>query len=501
MNANRPDIFSRSYTMPSASSTPTDDLIVRLARYAHAPPAPSTATMRTAALCLADAIGCALAALDEPACVRRLGPWVPGTVVQDGVPVWGTPHRLDPVKAASDISAMIRWLDFSDTTFTGGHPSDSIGALLAAADYASRQRRRRGDPMLTMGDVLCAMTAAYEIQGLLAAENRFDHPSVGLDHVIGVKLASTAMATALLGGSEDQIAAALSNAVLDGHPLNAYRHVPNAGDRKGWAGGDAAGRGVWMALGAMRGEMGYPTPLSAPTWGFEAVYLGGRPLQLSRPLGSFVLDNVIFKLYPCQRNTTTAVESALRLHHWLGGRCEQVRRIVIHSHDEAIRRTDKTGELPNRAARDHCMQYVVAVALVHGRLAPGDYEDDIAGDPRIDGLRSRTCIVENAGYTRDHHDLAIRSCANAVQIELKDGSLSPLEESVFPTGDPSMRNTALPALLSKFELLTHGRRPADQGRSLFDRLRDVNTLPPVPEFMDWVTHWSGGAVQSQETTV
>lgn len=488
--------------MPSLSPTPLDDLIVRLARYAHARPSPADTTLRTAALCVADAIACALAALDEPACVRRLGSWVPGTTVQDGVPVWGTPHRLDPVKAACDISTMIRWLDFSDTTFTGGHPSDSIGALLAAADHASRQRRRRGEPMLTMRDVLGAMVGAYEIQGLLASENRFDHPSVGLDHVIGVKLASTAMATALLGGSEGQIAAALSNAVLDGHPLNAYRHVPNAGDRKSWAGGDAAGRGVWLALSAMRGEMGYPTPLSAPTWGFEAVYLGGRPLQLSRPLGSFVLDNVIFKLYPCQRNTTTAVESALRLHRWLAGRCEQVHRIVIHSHDEAIRRTDKTGELPNRAARDHCMQYVVAVALLHGRLVPGDYEDGIARDPRIDALRARTRMVENPAYTRDHHDLAVRSCANAVQIELEDGSLSPLEETLFPAGDPSVRDTAMPALLSKFEALTQGHRPADQGRSLFERLCDINTLPPVPEFMDWIAQWSGGGTaQDQETTV
>lgn len=250
----------------------------------------------------------------------------------------------------------------------------------------------------------------------------------------------------------------------------------------------------------MRGEMGYPTPLSASPWGFEAVYMDGRPLQLSRPLGSFVMDNVIFKLHPCQRNTTTAVESALRLHRWLGDRCAQVRRIVIHSHDEAIRRTDKTGELPNRAARDHCIQYVVAVALLHGRLTPGDYEDVVAQDPRIDGLRARTHVLENLAYTRGHHDLAVRSCANAVQIELDDGSLSPLEETIFPAGDPSMRDAAIPALLTKFELLTRGRRPDDQGQSLFERLCDANALPLVPRFMDWVAQWSGGgSAQVQET--
>lgn len=483
-------------------TTQADDLIERLAHYAWAMPEFAGATLRTAALCLADAVACALAALDEPDCLRRLGPWVPGTTVLEGVPVWGTSYVLDPVKAACDLSTMIRWLDFSDTTFTGGHPSDCIGALLSTADHASRQRKRRGAPPLTMGDVLRAMVGAYEIQGLLASENRFDHPSVGLDHVIGVKLASTTMATALLGGTEAQIEAALSNAVLDGHPLNAYRHVPNAGDRKSWAGGDAAGRGVWLALNAMRGEMGYPTPLSAPTWGFEAVYLGGKPVRLSRQLGSFVLDNVILKLHPCQRNTTTAVESALRLHHWLEGRWHQVRRIVIYSHDEALRRADKTGPLRNRAARDHCIQYVVAVALIHGRLDPDDYADGIASDPRIDALRERMTVLEKADYTRDHHDLAVRSCANAVQVELEDGSLSPLEETRFPSGDPSVREASLPALLKKFDLLTRRRRPSDQGRALFERICDLGNMRqmPVPDFMDWVTQWSNTGASTPGAT-
>lgn len=487
--------------MRTSVSSNVDDVIARLAQYAHALPPLTDTTLRTAALCLADALACALAALGEPACTRRLGPWVPGTTVQDGVPVWGTPHRLDPVKAACDISSMIRWLDFSDTTFAGGHPSDCIGALLAAADHHSRLRRREGLPMRTMRDVLGAMVAAYEIQGLLASENRFDHPSVGLDHVVGVKLASTAMSTALLGGNQGQIAAALSNAVLDGHPLNAYRHLPNAGDRKSWAGGDAASRGVWLALCAMRGEMGYPTPLSTPSWGFETVYLDGRRLQLPRSLGSFVLDHIIFKLHPCQRNTTTAVESALRLHRWLDGRYEQVRRIVIYSHDEAMRRADKTGELPNRAARDHCLQYVVAVALVHGRLTHRDYDDDIACDPRIDGLRARTHVIENTAYTRNHHDMAVLSCANAVQIELENGSLSPLEETLFPAGDPSMRSTAMPALMSKFTALTQECRLANSGRQIFDRLLDIDWLAetPVPDFMDWVVQWSGRISRNEAT--
>lgn len=463
-----------------------DEILVRLARYAASVTQPTGATLRTAALCLTDAIGCAIAALQDPECARRLGAWVPGTTAIDGVPVWGTDHVVDPIKAAHDIGVMIRWLDFSDTTFVGGHPSDNLGAILAASDHVSRQRQRRGAAPLLLADVYAAMVGAYEIQGLLAADNRFDDPSIGLDHVIGVKIASTAMATRLLGGGGDTIVAALSNAFLDGHALNAYRHTPNAGPRKGWAGGDAAGRGVWLALNAMRGEVGHPTALSAPTWGFEAVCLNGAALTISRPLASFVLDNVIFKLHPVQRNASTAVESALRLHHWLDGRVSSIKQITIYTQSEAMRRINKTGLLMNHAARDHSIQYAVAVALLRGRLTSDDYSDESAGDSRIDWLRERTTVLEDAKYTRDHHDLAIRSCANAIQIELQDGSVSPLEETAFPIGDPSRRDDALPMLTDKFHALTRHHWPEPFRSELLARLLDADTMQqlPVPEFMN-----------------
>ncbi|WP_169457919.1 2-methylcitrate dehydratase [Ottowia thiooxydans] len=481
-----------------------DPLLLKLAEYASSVAAPTGATLHTAGLCLADSVGCAIASLRDPECTQRLGPWVPGSAVADGVPVWATGHVLDPVKAAHDLSVMIRWLDFSDTTFVGGHPSDNLGALLAAGDYLSRWRVRSGGPALIMADIYAAMIGAYEIQGLLAADNRFDHPSIGLDHVIGVKLASTAMAARLLGADANTIAAALSSAFLDGHSLNACRHTPNAGSRKGWAGADAASRGVWLALSAVRGEMGYPKALSAPTWGFEAVYLEGKRVELTRPLGSLILDNVIFKLHPCQRNTTTAVESALRLHEWLSGRLSNIKRVTIHTHDEAMRRANKTGPLPNRAARDHSIQYVVAVALLHGRLMPDDYSDTVANDDRIDWLRERTVVIENQGYTRDHHDMAVKSCANAVQIELEDGTISVLEETLFPAGDPSRRDVAVPALKAKFHTLTSYFWQEPHRSQLLARLLDVSTMAkmPVPTFMDMlrldVTHQHQTQVEGHE---
>ena len=462
-----------------------DEVLIRLSRYAASVPRPQQATLRTAALCLTDAVGCAIAALDDSECARRLGPWMPGAHVADGVPVWGTEHVVDPIKAAHDLSVMIRWLDFSDTTFAGGHPSDNLGAILAVSDHVSRQRLRSGLAPLLMADVYAAMVGAYEIQGQLAADNRFDQPSIGLDHVIGVKVASAAMAARLLGGDAGTIAAALSHAFLDGHSLNAYRHTPNAGPRKGWAGGDAASRGVWLALQAMLGERGCPTALSARTWGFEAVYLNGACVTLTRALDSFVLDNTIFKLHPCQRNASTAVESALRLHHWLDGRVSSIKCVSIFTQDEAVRRIDKPGLLPNRAARDHSIQYVVAVALLRGRLTADDYTDASAGDPRIDWLRERTTVTENARYTNGHHDLAVRSCANAVQIELQDGSLSPLEETLFPAGDPSRRADAIPLLKDKFHALTQHRWPEAFRDNLLARLLDADAMQhmPVPDFM------------------
>lgn len=441
-------------------------------------------TLRTAALCLADAVGCALAALDDPDCARLIGPLFAGSPPGDvGVP--GTGQWLDPVKAAFDIGTLVRWLDFSDTTFVGGHPSDNLGAILAAAAHAAARQRAAGLPAPALGDVFDAMVKAYEIQGRLAQANRFDHPSTGLDHVIGVKIAATAVATLLLGGDRDAIRRALSNAWLDGQALNAYRHTPNAGSRKGWAGGDACARALWLAGLALRGDMGYPQPLSAPTWGFEAVHLRGRPVRLALGLGSFVLDHVIFKLHPCQRNATTAVESAITLHAWLDGRQDRIARIDVRTQDEAMRRIDKAGALPNRAARDHSMQYVVAMALLNGRLGHDDYGDAVAADPRIDRLRALTHVAEDPDYSRGHHDPAVRSCANAVRVTLDDGTASPWIETRFPAGDPSRRDEALPLLAGKFHTLAARRWPPGRRRELWARLGDTAGAAnwPVDEFL------------------
>jgi 2-methylcitrate dehydratase len=470
------------------NDTTTDQILEQIADYASSRPDWSDATLNTAGLCLTDALGCAIASLDDPQCARLLGPWFPEYRFECGVPVPGTDFLLDPVKAAFDIGTTVRWLDFSDTTYVGGHASDNIGAILAAATHASALRERAGRPPLTMRDVFDAMIKAYEIQGRLSAANRFDMPAVGLDHVIYVKVASTAVAAHLLGADRATMLRALSNAWLDGQALNAYRHTPNAGTRKGWAGGDASSRGLWLAQLALRGDMGYPQPLSADTWGFEAVHLGGKPVKLDAELGSFVMDNVIFKLYPCQRNTTTAVESAARLRPWLDGRIYDISKITLYTQDEAMRRVNKTGPLPNRAARDHSLQYVVAIALLRGALNPDDYSDEQAADPRIDWLRERMVVIENPAYTRDHHDMAIRSCANAVQIELANGEVSPLMETSYPVGDPSRRAEATPMLTEKFHTLTRRRWSSGRRTDLLGRLLDNARLArtPVREFMSWV---------------
>lgn len=463
-----------------------DEVLDKIASFTNSRQSWSSHTLRTAGLCLADSLACALASLDDHECARLLGPLFPDVDPSSGIPVPGTSWRLGPVKAAFDISATVRWLDFSDTTFVGGHPSDNIGAILAAAVYASKQRRAENEQDLTLYDVFDAMIKAYEIQGQLAAENRFDHPRTGLDHVIGVKIASTAVAAMLLGADQKTIRSALSNAWLDGQALNAYRHTPNSGTRKGWAGADASSRGLWLAQMSLLGETGSPTPLSAPIWGFEAVYMDGRPVQLDRKLDSFVMDHVIFKLYPCQRNATTAVESASKLHSWLDGRLDAISKITIYTQDEAIRRIDKTGTLSNRAARDHCLQYVTAIALLKGGLSSEDYSDASAIDPRIDTLRQRMTVVEDADYTRDHHDPKVLSCANAIEIELNTGEKSPRLETLFPIGDPSRRPEGEPLLLEKFHNLTSSRWSAEHRAFILDALLKIDNIKQlsIREFME-----------------
>jgi 2-methylcitrate dehydratase len=469
---------------PAGIAADTDLLNAITAYVVRNEPLDAAAT-RTAALTLMDALACLAGSLAEPP--PLLGPWFVGPR-GEGARVPGTTLEADPAKAAFDISLLIRWLDFSDTSILGGHPSDNIGAILATAEYRSRQEMRAGRAPLVMDDVFRAMRTAYEIQGCLAS-NRLDSRDVGLDHVIYVKLASAAVAALLMGGGARQVRSALSNAVLDGHSLNAYRHAPNIGARKGWAGADASSRGVILAAMAMKGEAGYPDPLGADSWGFEAVHLGGRKLRLGRPLQGFFLDRVIFKLAPCQRNGSTAVEAAIRLHDWFRGHDFAARSIEIVTQDEAMRRIVTTGPLRNSAARDHCLQYMVAVALLNGKLAASAYSDAAADDPRIDVLRACTEVTESPAYSRAHHDPAIGSCANAVRITAMDGAVSDLVEVAYPIGDPLRRGEAVPLLNAKFRDLAASVWDAGRQDEILALFADPERLAAmtVPDFMDRVT--------------
>jgi 2-methylcitrate dehydratase len=458
-----------------------EDVIEAIADYVSDPPPVPSETLRTAALALADAVGCAIGALGDAECGRLLGPIVPGTIVPNGARVPGRPEPLDPVKAAFDTTALIRWLDFNDTTPVGGHPSDNLGGILAVADHLSQL-----DSPLYMADVLRAMVLAYEIQGCLAEANRFDRNGIGLDQTIYVRIASTASAARLWGANRQQIRNAVSNAWLDGPSPTAYRHPPNAGTRKGWASADAASRGVFLAWLAMRGEMGYPQPLSAPGRGFSDVYLRGEPVRLDRSFGHFFMDRVIFKLFPCQRNGSTGVECALRLHEWLRSQAAPIVVVEIQTHDEAINRICHEGRLPNAAARDHCLQYMVAVALLKGSLTSEDYSDTVAADPAIDRLRDMILVAENPEYSAAHHDLTRGSCASGIRITLADGQVSPFEVIYYPAGDPVRRGEALPHLMDKFHDLARAVWPEPRRTAILQRIVDAEALS-VMRVNDFIT--------------
>jgi 2-methylcitrate dehydratase len=432
-----------------------------------------------------DSLACAFLALRYSACTRLLGPVVPGAGMNGGARVPGTAFELDPVQAAFCIGAMIRWLDFNDTWLAAewGHPSDNLGSILALADYQAR----RGDGphgALRVRDVLTAMIKAHEIQGVLALENGFNR--VGLDHVLLVRVASAAVATALLGGSTAQVVNALSNAWLDGGALRAYRHAPNTGARKSWAAGDATSRAVRHALMSLGGEMGYPSALSARTWGFCDVLYGGRPILLPRPLGSYVMENVLFKIaYPAEFHAQTAVEAATRLHPLVRGRIGQIERIELETQEPALRIIDKTGPLANPADRDHCLQYMVAVALLTGTLRAEDYEDAVAADPRIDALRARTQVRENPAFTLDYYAPDKRYIGNAVQVRFNDGTSTPRVRVDVPLGHRERRVEGLPLLRAKFERAVDGHFPAAQApsvRALFEDPQRLDAMP-VGEFM------------------
>ena len=428
-----------------------DELIIQIADYVMDYEIQSDEAYQTAKSCLIDTLGCGLLALSFPACTKLLGPIVEGTEVPYGVRVPGTANLLDPVKGAFDIGCIIRWLDFNDTWLAAewGHPSDNLGAILACADYVSQKNIEAGKEPLKVLDILEMMIKAHEIQGILALENSFNR--VGLDHVVLVKVASTAVATKILGGNKDDVINALTHAWLDGQSLRTYRHAPNAGSRKSWAAGDATSRAVRLAMITLSGEMGYPSVLTAKTWGFEDVLFKGESLRIPQSFGSYVMENVLFKIsFPAEFHAQTAVEAAVRIHPEIIDRLDKIDKIEITTHESAIRIISKVGELNNPADRDHCLQYMVAIGLLKGDLVAEDYEDDVAQDPRIDELRSKMVVTENKKYSEDYLDPEKRSIANKLKVLFNDGSSTEEIEVEYPIGHRRRRNEGIPVLENKF---------------------------------------------------
>ena len=476
-----------SAAAPSAARPAPDQVLVDIADYVADFTIESDEAYRTAHYDLLDTLGCGFEALSYPACMKLLGPIVPGTVVPHGARVPGTPYQLDPVQAAFNLGAMIRWLDFNDTWLAAewGHPSDNLGGILMTADWLSRNALAQGRAPLCVRDVLTAMIKAHEIQGVLALENSFNR--VGLDHVVLVKVAMTAVVARMLGLSRDEIVAALSLAFVDGQSLRTYRHAPNTGSRKSWAAGDATSRGVRLALIAKTGEMGYPSVLTAKTWGFYDVLFKGRPFRFQRPYGSYVMENVLFKIsFPAEFHAQTAVEAAMQLHPLVRDRLFQIRRITLRTHESAIRIIDKTGPLANPADRDHCIQYMVAVPLIFGHLTAADYEDNVAADPRIDALREKMACVEDPQFTRDYLDPDKRSIANAVTVEFDDGTRTPEVVVEYPIGHRRRREEGIPLLVEKFRINLARRFAAKQQQAILDVALDPARLAAmaVHEFVD-----------------
>jgi 2-methylcitrate dehydratase len=458
-----------------------DTELTAIAEFACGAAEPSDLAWETARYCLLDSLGCALLALEYPACRRVLGPIVPGTVVPHGARVPGTAFELDPVQAAFSIGATVRWLDYNDTWLAAewGHPSDNLGAILAVADHVSRRRRARGKDPLLMRDVLRAMIQAHEIQGVLALENSFNR--VGLDHVLLVKIASTAVAAVLWGARHDQVVNALSHAWVDGQALRTYRHAPNTGPRKSWAAGDATSRAVRLAKLVLDGEPGIPSALSAPRWGFSEVLFHGRPLRRERPYGCYVMENILFKIsFPAEFHAQTAAEAGVALHPQVRDRLDQIERIVLTTQESAVRIISKTGPLHNEADRDHCLQYIAAVALIHGALTAEHYEDHAAADPRIDLLRERMAVVEEPRYSRDYLDPELRSIANAIQVFFRDGSATENVAVEFPIGHRRRRSEGLPLLVEKARQNLRTRFDETNTTRLVELCRSSDALDPMP---------------------
>tara|TARA_B100001989_G_scaffold115201_1_gene80941 strand:+ start:864 stop:2312 length:1449 start_codon:yes stop_codon:yes gene_type:complete len=464
-----------------------DDVLVKIADYVLDKNIDSSEAYNTARNCLMDTLGCGLLALTFPDCKNLLGPYVEGTSVPGGVRVPGTSFVLDPVKGAWDIGAIIRWLDFNDTWLAAewGHPSDNLGGILAAADYLSQKNISKGKDSLTMKDVLTGMIKAHEVQGILALENSFNR--VGLDHVVLVKVASTAVISSMFGLSKDQTIDALSQAWVDGQSLRTYRHAPNAGPRKSWAAGDATSRALQLVLITQKGQIGYPSVLSAPTWGFYDVQFKGNPFSLPREFDSYVMENVLFKIsFPAEFHAQTAVEAAVILHDEIKDRLDEIEKILISTHESAIRIISKEGKLNNPADRDHCLQYMTAIGLLKGNLVAEDYEDDVASDPRVDQLREKMVIEEDERYSREYLEADKRSIANAIQIIFKDGSSTKKVEVEYPIGHRRRREQGIPLLIEKFERNLATQFSSSRSEEILAICSDQATLEstPVTKFME-----------------
>ena len=473
-------------TLSTNARPQPDALLTEIADYVCDYKITSDEAFETARYCLMDTLGCGILALNYPACTKLLGPVVPGTIVPHGSRVPGTNFELDPVTAAFNIGCIVRWLDFNDTWLAAewGHPSDNLGGILAVADSLSRSLRREETVSgvnaalppphvggYTVRDVLTAMIKAHEIQGVLALENSFNR--VGLDHVILVRIASTAVVTHMLGGTREQIINAVSNAWLDGGALRTHRHSPNTGSRKSWAAGDATSRAVQHALMAIKGEMGYPSALSAKGWGFQEVLFRGQPIKLSRPLGSYVMEHVLFKIsFPAEFHAQTAVEAAFKLHPLVKDRLADIEQILIHTHESALRIIDKSGPLHNPADRDHCLQYMIAIGLLFGELSADHYEDEVARDLHVDALRAKMVVTEEPRYSKEYLEPEKRSIANAIQVFFRDGTTTEKVEVEYPVGHRRRRKEAIPLLLKKFKANLETQFPAQQVESILELCND-----------------------------
>jgi 2-methylcitrate dehydratase len=475
-----------SHDIRSAERPAHDQVLIGIADYVCNADISSELAFETAHYCLMDTLACGFQALDYPACTKLLGPIVPGATLPGGARVPGTSYELEPVMAAFNIGAMIRWLDFNDTWLAAewGHPSDNLGGILAVADYLSRLNKAEGKAPLTMQDVLTAMIKAHEIQGVLALENSYNR--VGLDHVLLVRVATTAVVTRMLGGDWEQVINAISHAWIDGCSLRTYRHAPNTGSRKSWAAGDATSRGVRLALIAMTGEMGYPSALTAKTWGYYDVMFKGNEFSLTQPYGSYVMENILFKIsYPAEFHAQTAVEAAMTLHAEVKNKLDDIERIEIETQEPGVRIIDKTGALDNPADRDHCLQYMIAVPMILGRLTAADYEDNIAHDPRIDVLREKMQVRENETYTKDYFAADKRYIGNAIQVFFKDGSSTEKVAVDYPIGHRQRREEGIPVLIQKFKGSVSGKLGSAQWKKLDAVCADRATLSgmPVDDFM------------------